>query len=1083
MSAVDLLEPILGDGLQRNNFFNGRLLSAEDLSAEQRANRMQQARLARSLGDGIGWGLGVTLLSTKPSILTVRRGLAINRVGNVLALPADAEVTLVPSTQPATPGTGVFAACEPPRPGASTVGIGAYVFAIAPASGYSGSALVSDQNMTTAGQGACGARFSVEGVRFRLVPIPLGDLTTLAPSLRTDAIALLPPPAGDVPKRELLRNLLAHLCLGTSSLDDFFADPRDEVAGVTRWSGWGAIDALRDRGDLTDCDVPLAVVVLTAAGISFVDVWSVRRKLVDASAIHVWRPVAGPRRVAEGESAFLQFQAQLESIAASVANPGSVAASVYFRFLPAAGWLPTRAAFDWKTFLQQHAPPAETPVDAALLRGIVEQSWLDEPFALATTPPVPVRVYRVPDASFVVFARSRRGNIRVTLSPSPAPPSVQVSATSDRGHTTRAAAPTGAVFPVVELAPGPYTVDASATNFVSGQATDVLVVGGRTVDVAIAVTPLPNGSILVDPIDRATNQRITTKVTSVTATAGAVTKAGTRGSDGRWQIDDLPAAAYRIDGVAGGYKSASVTMSTPTAPGTQINATLLFDPETAPRQKPPKCITVPKVTRPPLGKTILCMVLEATEFEESYFFHHIARIADITTGAGDEFRIKERYEEAKQRHDGRYVASTGELLFTKLPWKGMDILTPETEELKKWLVDWREWLADQLSDEQLRTQTPHVYIDPRYTPPASPKQVPELPSAYAVFASFLGVPLRIQVADKATKAPVLIEDAKLPGVQKAIEKKLFDHEIRYLDDLAGGWQEIINDATGGDVDPIYLVTDAQKKADTINANRTYLEGMTTNVLNILTTNNLGDDVALANADIVALGGLLGDEGFASRLVSQAQSIVPRESWSLDSLDLSESGKRSLERAGYKTLGDVSRAQSDPTKKNEVLDALGLADASAQTREATAAALQQDAVTIMTENSVALLPDASILALPSMDRVTAMTMSDAGYATAGDLENEDANTVAAKTGVSVDKAQAFITEAKDASRAGRDATVVATVGSADKTEMNKVFGTSTPTISAILSKSAADLKNAFGSVAAATSVLNGLRAGMSRGSVR
>ena len=41
MSAVDLLEPILMGGVQRNNFFNGRLLSAEDLSAEQIATRLR----------------------------------------------------------------------------------------------------------------------------------------------------------------------------------------------------------------------------------------------------------------------------------------------------------------------------------------------------------------------------------------------------------------------------------------------------------------------------------------------------------------------------------------------------------------------------------------------------------------------------------------------------------------------------------------------------------------------------------------------------------------------------------------------------------------------------------------------------------------------------------------------------------------------------------------------------------------------------------------------------------------------------------------------------------------------------------
>src|SRR6185436_15881979 len=106
--------------------------------------------------------------------------------------------------------------------------------------------------------------------------------------------------------RERLRNLLAHLCFGTQALG--FADPARRTAIKPDVERWGAIDAMRARGDLTDCDVPLAVVVLTRDGLSFVDVWSARRKIVDAAAIGTWRGVAGPRRIAEGEAAFLQFQ-------------------------------------------------------------------------------------------------------------------------------------------------------------------------------------------------------------------------------------------------------------------------------------------------------------------------------------------------------------------------------------------------------------------------------------------------------------------------------------------------------------------------------------------------------------------------------------------------------------------------------------------------------------------------------------------------------------------------------------------------------------------------------------------------------
>ncbi|HKG92967.1 MAG TPA: hypothetical protein VKA84_13775, partial [Gemmatimonadaceae bacterium] len=309
MSVVDLLQPILDGGLQRNNFFNGRLLSAEDLRAEQDATRAQLSRLARGAGDGVAWGLGVTADGTStvgPRVL-VRRGLALNRLGALLHLPEDARVAQVPTSVAAQAEAGLFAECEPPRPTASLSGAGAYVLAAAPASGFSGTAPTSDPNATAAGLGSCGSRFRVEGVRFRLVPVPLGQMTGGASTLRGRAVALLPP--ANAAARERLRNLLAHLCFGTQSLDRFFAEPgRALSSGGSAWTGWGALDAMRDRGDLTDCDVPLAVVVLTSGGISFVDVWPARRKLLDERAVDAWQPVAGPRRVAEGEAAFLQFQ-------------------------------------------------------------------------------------------------------------------------------------------------------------------------------------------------------------------------------------------------------------------------------------------------------------------------------------------------------------------------------------------------------------------------------------------------------------------------------------------------------------------------------------------------------------------------------------------------------------------------------------------------------------------------------------------------------------------------------------------------------------------------------------------------------
>jgi len=291
MSAVDLLQPIL-EGVQRNNFFNGRLLSAEDLRADQDATRAQHAQLGRAIGEGVAWGLDVTVASAgaERPVVRVSPGLALTRLGALLPLREEALVTLARSASARDDGTGLFADCVKPAP-LTLTGDGAYVLALAPASGFSGTALVSDPNTTATGRGACGARFTVEGVKFRLVPIDVTHLAGIG-ALRSRILPLLPP--ADAAARERLRNLLAHLCFGTAVLRAHFTNPSATIDGQSIATGWGVLDAMRSRGDLTDCDVPLAVVVLTARGISFADTWSARRRPIDAGAIGAWRRGRGP---------------------------------------------------------------------------------------------------------------------------------------------------------------------------------------------------------------------------------------------------------------------------------------------------------------------------------------------------------------------------------------------------------------------------------------------------------------------------------------------------------------------------------------------------------------------------------------------------------------------------------------------------------------------------------------------------------------------------------------------------------------------------------------------------------------------
>src|SRR6185436_6561030 len=75
-------------------------------------------------------------------------------------------------------------------------------------------------------------------------------------------------------------------------------------------SRYGLVDELLG-GCLTSAEVPLCALAWTAAGgIQFVDLWAVRRRIVEPAADGRWPLLTGDRTVAEAEAMLLQFQEQ-----------------------------------------------------------------------------------------------------------------------------------------------------------------------------------------------------------------------------------------------------------------------------------------------------------------------------------------------------------------------------------------------------------------------------------------------------------------------------------------------------------------------------------------------------------------------------------------------------------------------------------------------------------------------------------------------------------------------------------------------------------------------------------------------------
>ena len=103
-------------------------------------------------------------------------------------------------------------------------------------------------------------------------------------TLLLDEPLLLDPPLLELPLDETLlgapdrlQNAVAYQCFGIDHLADFATDPF-----ATSTEPQTLLDQIRGT-DLTDCDVPLAILYWTATeGVQFVDMWAVRRVIRDA---------------------------------------------------------------------------------------------------------------------------------------------------------------------------------------------------------------------------------------------------------------------------------------------------------------------------------------------------------------------------------------------------------------------------------------------------------------------------------------------------------------------------------------------------------------------------------------------------------------------------------------------------------------------------------------------------------------------------------------------------------------------------------------------------------------------------------
>ncbi len=325
------------------HYVPGRKLTSDDLQHERDAALKHLEIVGRAAGIGIIEGLWVAALGSNQ--LTVSAGTGINGTGHPIVLDNSLTLNLLPTTtQSTTPDEG-FGPCKPTLTvNTSKLQDGPYLLAAIPVSRLSKEMTTIERILPTRKIEDCTNLWEEESINFRA--IFLGN-------------SLVPEGFKENTSVTLRRNMLAHWAYGTENLLPQLRNP---------FQNWNSLDyaefglarsKFEANGNLTKCDLRLAVFYLQTSGnvqsIQFVDNWAVRRRPYQPSQFPVmptkstraglagWSQRLNDQLSAEGEARFSQFQEHLDDLR-QTSNLGAVVANQSFRYLPSAGYLPLTAS-------------------------------------------------------------------------------------------------------------------------------------------------------------------------------------------------------------------------------------------------------------------------------------------------------------------------------------------------------------------------------------------------------------------------------------------------------------------------------------------------------------------------------------------------------------------------------------------------------------------------------------------------------------------------------------------------------------------------------------------------------------------
>ncbi len=386
MSFKGLLEPVVDSGIKNTNYFEGRLLSARDLTEQEVANRQHRQQLGHALGHGVVEGLEVSVenigAAGEQPVVRVGKGLAINLDGDMVEVAqAYIDIQLSRTLDEFSGENTGFNDCSPlPSETLVPSGSGLYILVMSPGSAYKEFAPKSGLQKKGIAHN-CGRRYVVEGVQFRLVkfdPALMPDISDETRSLLENHFLSASGPVSleNLEDLSMMRNLVAHVCFGTDGVISSATDP-NFINQETTAVGLDALMGLEEG--LASCDTPLALLYWNLDGIAYVDNWAVKRKASHRDSAPYSIPSFTRHSYSRADESRLQFQEQLVFLQNQSSDLSELRVADYFRYLPPVGYLPIQTenntaslGFDDKNVFEDVVIRSSVFVEAAALTPITQ---------------------------------------------------------------------------------------------------------------------------------------------------------------------------------------------------------------------------------------------------------------------------------------------------------------------------------------------------------------------------------------------------------------------------------------------------------------------------------------------------------------------------------------------------------------------------------------------------------------------------------------------------------------------------------------------------------------------------------------